>query len=45
MGLDELSVSPASVLPLRKIIRGLDLTLEKDEGVDLPGADEVPEEA
>ena len=29
MGLDELSVSPAAVLPLRKIIRGLDLSKEQ----------------
>ena len=28
MGLDELSVSPASILPLRKIIRSLDLSKE-----------------
>ena len=28
MGLDELSVSPSAVLPLRKLIRGLDLTAE-----------------
>ena len=29
-GVDELSVSPASVLPLRKIIRSLDLSKEQD---------------
>lgn len=28
MGLDELSVSPSAVLPLRKLIRGLDLTAD-----------------
>ena len=31
MGLDELSVSPASVLPLRKIIRSLDLSKESQD--------------
>ncbi len=30
-GVDELSVSPASVLPLRKIIRGLDLSENKED--------------
>lgn len=30
MGLDELSVSPSAVLPLRKLIRGLDLTKEPE---------------
>lgn len=30
MGLDELSVSPASVLPLRKLIRSLDLSKEPE---------------
>lgn len=29
MGLDELSVSPSAVLPLRKLIRGLDLSKEQ----------------
>ena len=28
MGVDELSVSPSSILPLRKIVRSLDLTKE-----------------
>lgn len=28
MGIDELSVSPSSILPLRKIVRGLDLSKE-----------------
>ena len=28
MGVDELSVSPSSILPLRKIVRSLDLTQE-----------------
>ena len=30
MGVDELSVSPAAVLPLRKRIRGLDLSKESE---------------
>ena len=30
MGVDELSVSPAAVLPLRKRIRSLDLSLPKE---------------
>ena len=30
MGVDELSVNPVSILPLRKIVRGLDL--RKPEG-------------
>ncbi|MBO5034195.1 MAG: phosphoenolpyruvate--protein phosphotransferase [Oscillospiraceae bacterium] len=35
MGVDELSVSPSSILPLRKIVRGLDLTKEPSN-VDCP---------
>lgn len=31
MGLDELSVSPSSVLPLRKLIRSLDLSKPPEE--------------
>ena len=37
MGVDELSVSPSAILPLRKIIRSLDLTKEplgKDSGIE-----------
>ena len=30
MGLDELSVSPSAILPLRKLIRGLDLSKEEE---------------
>ncbi len=30
MGLDELSVSPSAILPLRKLIRGLDLSQEEE---------------
>ncbi len=30
MGLDELSVSPSAILPLRKLIRGLDLSQDKE---------------
>ena len=31
MGLDELSVSPSAVLPLRKLIRGMDLSKESEK--------------
>ena len=31
MGLDELSVSPSAILPLRKLIRGLDLSKEPEK--------------
>ena len=31
MGLDELSVSPSAVLPLRKLIRGLDLSKQQEK--------------
>lgn len=31
MGLDELSVSPSAILPLRKLIRGLDLNKESEK--------------
>lgn len=31
MGLDELSVSPSTILPLRKLIRGLDLSKESEK--------------
>ena len=31
MGIDELSVSPASVLPLRSVIRSLDSSKNRDE--------------
>ena len=33
MGVDELSVNPVSVLPLRKIIRGIDLRKEPGAGL------------
>ena len=36
MGVDELSVNPKSVLPLRKVIRSLDLRLE-------PGSAQIEE--
>ena len=31
MGIDELSVNPVSILPLRKIIRGIDLSKARAE--------------
>lgn len=45
MGVDELSVNPVSVLPLRKIIRGIDLRKEPGSGLtDEPEAEHTTTE-